>query len=55
MYEMVEDWNWQLFPDNQSQSKRVAKGLLLMKARGCKLDGLLEEDLKRGIIKVVPK
>jgi hypothetical protein len=54
MYEMVEDWNWQLFPDRPSQSKRVAKGLLLMKARGCKLDGLLESDLKRGIVRVVP-
>ena len=35
--------------------KKVAKGLLLMKARGCKLDGLLESDLKRGIIRVMPK
>jgi hypothetical protein len=49
MYEMIEDWNY------PSQEKRVAKGLLLMKARGCKLDGLLESDLKRGIVKVVPK
>jgi hypothetical protein len=52
---MIEDWNWQLFSENASQSKRVAKGLLLMKARGCKLDGLLVEDLKKGIIRVVTK
>jgi hypothetical protein len=37
-----------------ANEKRVAKGLLLMKARGCKLDGLLESDLKRGIVRVVP-
>jgi hypothetical protein len=49
MYEMIENWNY------PSQEKRVAKGLLLMKARGCKLDGLLESDLKRGIVKVIPK
>lgn len=34
--------------------KRVAKGLLLMKARGCKLEGLLESDLKQGIVRVIP-
>ncbi len=49
MYEMIENWNY------PSQEKKVAKGLLLMKARGCKLDGLLISDLKKGIVRVVPK
>ncbi len=48
MYEMVEDWNY------PSQEKRVAKGLLLMRARGCELRGLLDSDLRRGIVRVVP-
>lgn len=47
MYEMIEDWNY------PSQEKRVSKGLLLMRARGCELRGLLDSDLKRGIVRVV--
>ncbi len=48
MYEMIEDWNY------PSQEKKVARGLLLMRARGCELRGLLDSDLKRGIVRVVP-
>jgi len=48
MYETIEDWNY------PSQEKRVAKGLLLMRARGCELRGLLDSDLKRGIVRVIP-
>ncbi len=48
MYETIEDWNY------PSQEKRVARGLLLMKARGYELRGLLDSDLKRGVVRVVP-
>jgi hypothetical protein len=37
-----------------SNEKKVAKGLLLTRARGCKLKGLLDSDLKRGIVRVIP-